>query len=502
MCYNCYIKYKNKLVFKKGSAMRKKIISALLSALIAVQSASLLPAYANNTIADPKMEKIENKDEQNKSSFISKILPSNLSPSDLLIGAACVTGATAITVPLIYSCFHSSPQNNDQKSDIERKIAINHAVYKLFYDSESRNKILNFPYNDTKQILNSLNLNGKLTSDLKVSTTLHEVFSKAVRGDLKALDLSLTQNSNTLDILVHNTDTSKEPLAALHDALGYSDSFVKLPQKIKKAALVSQEFGTYMEPTYTVHSIGTDEVRDLCKQWQKSNGMPVRALKWHSCLCWLHASLLLFFHEKHYYDIICNFPIDDAMDMIGSGKLTEAEVANLKAMIRLSYTFRALASNPEDPAAYIEFSSAPGGVEHERDLVDKLRTAFYLNNTEYDDYFTKGMKYGSFFECVTTYILTVITKSADIKNDKSKNWHKFHENVHDAPELYLPPQSLIQNSFKNNSKSKVIHSGYHYWLRLSVGDKKLSVGENYCNPEKHIQIQESIEKDEPTHETT
>ena len=116
------------------------------------------------------------------------------------------------------------------------------------------------------------------------------------------------------------------------------------------------------------YRIQDEKINDLAKQWKREHGTPVRAIKWHSCLCWLHSSILLLFHERHYNELICNFPVQKAQEIIKHSDLDEKYKASLRFMICLSKIFNILMGDPNVPAECVDLEPT----KLEKELVGDL----------------------------------------------------------------------------------------------------------------------------------
>ncbi len=114
-----------------------------------------------------------------------------------------------------------------------------------------------------------------------------------------------------------------------------------------------------------------EKINDLAKQWKNTYRTPVRAIKWHSGLCWLHASILLFFHERHYNELIRKFPIEKAQQLISDRNLSKRDKACLEFMICLSKIFNILMGDPDVLAECVDLSKT--GLEEE--LIKKYEIA-------------------------------------------------------------------------------------------------------------------------------
>ncbi len=116
------------------------------------------------------------------------------------------------------------------------------------------------------------------------------------------------------------------------------------------------------------YRIQDEKINDLAKQWKREHGTPVRAIKWHSYLCWLHSSILLLFHERHYNELICNFPVQEAQHLIDNSDLQPKDKARLKFMICLSKIFNILMGDPNVPAECVDLEPT----KLEKELVGDL----------------------------------------------------------------------------------------------------------------------------------
>ena len=188
----------------------------------------------------------------------------------------------------------------------------------------------------------------------------------------------------------------------------------------------------------------------------------IRSIKWHDNLCWLHSSILLFFHEPHYREFICKFDINRAMNAINSDSLNPKQKADLEIMITLSKIFKELSKNPECLYACVDLERT--GLEKE--LVEKLRVA--LND--------KSIQYSETHDIVSYELCDLITSSANILGGNHK----------------LPNINSFFRQFIEYNNVIIANRPGHFWIELVLDEGNIiKVGEN-ISPKHSIKLSDRL----------
>lgn len=188
----------------------------------------------------------------------------------------------------------------------------------------------------------------------------------------------------------------------------------------------------------------------------------IRSIKWHDNLCWLHSSILLFFHEPHYREFICKFDINRAMNAINSDSLNPKQKADLEVMITLSKIFKELSKNPECLYACVDLERT--GLEKE--LVEKLRVA--LND--------KSIQYSETYEIVSYELYDFITSSANILGGNHK----------------LPNIDYLFRQFIEYNNVIIANRPGHFWIELVLDEGNIiKIGKN-ISPKHSIELSDRL----------
>ncbi len=222
------------------------------------------------------------------------------------------------------------------------------------------------------------------------------------------------------------------------------------------------------------------KINDLAKQWKDTYGTPVRAIRWHHRLCWLHVIILFLFHERNYNELIRNFPTETACLLINRGNLPSKDTACLKFMIYLSEVFNILMGN--DPNVLAECVDL-NRTELEKKLVDELANIFPSN---------PNVKFGSPSDINLLdiqYILDVVFKNI-YKHDINflEDWAQSYRKV-------INFSALTYGGIHGNYNILTEYSPDHVYVSLSMGKEKLTLGENWSrsgtDPETTIMLKSS-----------
>lgn len=469
--------------------MKKKLTSALLSSLMLCQASSFSPTYATH-----KSVKHE------ESAISSKLLVG-------ILGTVALTGVAIFLAPVLYDYFTSSQRGTNPALDAKRKLAFNDALRNL-YNSDYKDQILNFPSDDAYIMFDDPNLDQSDRLAIGTALVLKDAFQLAA-CDSSAIDV--TRKDSLFMTLNCSVNADKN----LEDAI--RDTVERAKNTIKSAPSPDDRLNNYIPkgngehedkiPNPLLHSFKptNSNVEPLIDHWNQTHDIPLRAFKWHSYLCWLHSTLLLFFYEPHCNDIITNFPIDEAWKMLRSCK-NDKDKNNLRAMIYLSLIFKDLSGTPSgDPnrnVAYIDYRDTT----REYDFIQALKLAFSCNDPEARDTWYgsvvpgmdhPGMFYGRMFTTMyfTPYLLNVIVETAKIENH-SEEWRKFVDKVlvetNGAVTSKIPKLTMLNDEcyFENTPNVKIMGDFLHHWLELDIGNgQKLSIVRNYYDlPENYIKI--------------
>lgn len=424
--------------------LNKKLTSALLSTLLLSQSVMYMPVNAYKKSEQQITENVKkNKASRNESSTFE----------DIVLAGALSCAVAVLPLSALWCCGYFSPEtpkninlNEFEYSIIDlyrnRKDMINQVLE--FSDSNSRDKSISEALRCLKEAFHTLQQNKKLNNLAEIQSKL----SKALQKNITKLT-----ESDCIKLL----ERQKSNCTNFGEPQPRSSAWIPLVKHI---------------------DIKNTKYKNLAKLWQEKYHVPVKAMLWHDNLCWFHSSLLLFFHEAHYNELICKFPIEEAEKMLQSSGLSAHDRANLEAMIDLSYIFRILSVNPNISAECVDFKYTP----LEKLLIRKLNIAFELEPKNYN-----YMTYGKYCTPITGQLYKLIRETSLIPGH-SKSWHEFRERIFSAP---VP--TLDDYGFFNHPELRIVEAPGHFFVRLSVGEEKLSLGEDWSKIEGHIQKQQYME---------
>lgn len=445
--------------------MNKKLTSVLLAALMFGQPSIGSHVSANNTeFTSTKMLAQSNANQDD-----------GFSLAKIALGIAGVTGLGVATAYLIHHFKgRSSEKNTTDKNSCDpkhkltsdsgtsasnpnRRFALNDAVQQL-YNSEYREHILSFSRERVESRIRNASLNLPTRSAITVTLVLNEAFRNATSNP-SAIDLQ----SNERLFTVLNENIIKD-----------CDDFTAA---LRGMVEISRNFATQAQPSSGAIQAGAHralEIRSTAQRWLNRNLLPIgvarplRSIKWHDHLCWLHTSILLFFNEMHYREFICNLTDDMFENKLISEDINEEDRAVLLAMWQLSDMFKDLARDPERGILCVDY----GNTGREQSLIEVLKTAFSLTDQiNAPDYYT-NMRYGTNFDLISSQLYNLIMRSLVILElDNSE----------------LPELAADGNRFVGVTGLKIVHSTNfqvtetrgHHWLEISSPgqEQKLAIGE-------------------------
>ena len=464
--------------------MNKKLTSVLLAALLFGQPSMCSYVSANNAEFTPNETSAQSNANQNNGFSFSKIA----------LGIAGAAGIGLATACLIHH-FKGQPSGGSTSGNTsckpDRRLALNDAVGQL-YNPKDRENILSFPRERAEYMMKNVPLDLAIRSALTVTLALNEAFRNAASNP-SAIDLKLNERLFTVlnENIIKDCDNFT---AALRGMIEVSHNFVTQPQpktnpeNHRHAPKGKSTTGHTQAPSGTNQEGDrrTLEIEFDAKGWLDRNqnsgniATPLRSIKWHDHLCWLHASILLFFHERNYREFICHLTDDMFENKLFSEDLNEADRAVLSAMWQLSDMFKDLARDPERGILCVDYENTG----REQSLIGALRTAYECGNIRHnrrED--IENYRYGDDCLHIARELFNLIRRSSEILELNNSG---------------LPTLAADGTGFVGFPELRIVHSEDfaepvirgHYWLEISSDGQgqKLAIGE-LTGPARSIEIE-------------